>query len=220
MIVEACEAIARLGARRVVLMTFHGAPLHNLAIEAGVERLRALGIDVVAPFNRVLRELLELDAHRFAAAFAHVEDPIERQRMMADLGDDFHAGFFETSIALHLAPESVSADFRSVPPCPAVTPHRSLLWAARAAKGARRDELAKELDFAARAYGWTRLRPFPGYTGRPHRASAEAGAVFAEAIVDEFDQTMTEVFERGAPSPSPVLRWTHAATLGGLIRGA
>src|SRR3954469_7383369 len=48
LVLEACRAIAELGATKVVLMTFHGAPLHNLAIEAGVELLRAGGVRAIA----------------------------------------------------------------------------------------------------------------------------------------------------------------------------
>src|SRR5262245_44467142 len=51
---ESCRALVELGARRVVLMTFHGAPLHNLALEAGVELLRQLGVEALAPFNEIL----------------------------------------------------------------------------------------------------------------------------------------------------------------------
>ena len=61
LVLEACRALAELGATKVVLMTFHGAPLHNLAIEAGVELLRAGGVRAVAPFNGLLTEMLFLE---------------------------------------------------------------------------------------------------------------------------------------------------------------
>jgi creatinine amidohydrolase len=72
-ILEACRALAELGARRVVLMTFHGAPLHGVAIHAGLELLRARGIPTIAPFHGVLRELIDLeDPWRYADALAFV----------------------------------------------------------------------------------------------------------------------------------------------------
>ncbi len=55
------SAAADLGAQRVLLCTFHGSPLHNLAIEAGVRLLTRRGLAVVAPFNRLLRRLLTID---------------------------------------------------------------------------------------------------------------------------------------------------------------
>ena len=117
LVVEACRALAELGASKVILMTFHGAPLHNLAIEAGVSLLRAAGVRAVAPFNGLLTELLFLEPAKFAAAFTHIADEAERTQMMNALGSDFHAGFFETSMALHYAPGSVAPDYTSLPPC-------------------------------------------------------------------------------------------------------
>jgi creatinine amidohydrolase len=35
LVVESCRALAELGAKRVVIMTFHGSPMHNNAVDAG-----------------------------------------------------------------------------------------------------------------------------------------------------------------------------------------
>ena len=96
LVLEACRALAELGAERVVVTTFHGSPLHNLAIEAGIRALRASGVRAISPFNLVLRQMLMLDNPTpFAPALAHIADPAERAAMLADLRFDFHAGFFE-----------------------------------------------------------------------------------------------------------------------------
>ena len=217
LVLEACRALAELGASKVVLMTFHGAPLHNLAIEAGVELLRAAGARAVAPFNGLLREMLFLEPARFAAAFAHVDDAGERAQMMSALASDFHAGFFETSMALHYAPESVAPDYTSLPPCPDVRPDGRLALASRLARALGADELSRELGFAAQGLGWNALRPFPGYTGRPHRATPQAGAVFAAEIVRRYVDGIEEVFAGRAESPPPIMRWVGRVSLGGRI---
>lgn len=217
LVLEACRALAELGARRVVLMTFHGAPLHNLAIDAGARLLGASGARAVAPFNRVLDELLWLDPARYAAAFAHIEDAEERAEMMRTLALDFHAGFFETSLALHYAPESVAPDYRSLPPCAAVRPDGRFALAARVARAMRRERLARELAFAANGVGWNALRPFPGYTGRPHRATPQAGAVFAAQIVGQYEAVVEDVFAGRAEPPPPIMRWAGKLSLGGRI---
>jgi creatinine amidohydrolase len=219
LVLEACRAIAELGAKNVVLMTFHGAPLHNLAIEAGVQLLVQSGVRAVAPFNAVLTELLTLDPAKFAAAFEHIEDVEERRNMLATLASDFHAGFFETSMALHCAPESVSPDYRSLPPCPEVRPNGSFLLAAKAARAVGAQRLARELVFAAEGMGWNALRPFPGYTGRPHRATPQAGAVFARSILDTYEALMEDVFAGRATSPPPIMSWAGRLSLGGRIGG-
>src|SRR3954468_20547512 len=164
LVLEACRAIAELGASEVILMTFHGAPLHNLAIEAGVELLRAGGVRAIAPFNGLLTEMLFLDPSEFAGAFTHVNDEGERSQMMTALANDFHAGFFETAMALHYAPESVAPDYTSLPPCPDVRPDGTLALASRLARRLGADKLSRELTFAAEGVGWNALRPFPGYT--------------------------------------------------------
>lgn len=217
LVLEACRALAELGATKVVLMTFHGAPLHNLAIEAGVQRLRAAGVRAVAPFNGLLTEMLFLDPAQFAAAFAHVEDPAERDQMMSALASDFHAGFFETSMALHYAPESVAPDYKSLPPCADVRPDGKLALAAKLARRIGALQLSRELSFAAEGVGWNALRPFPGYTGRPHRATPQAGAVFAAEIVRRYADGIEEVFAGRAESPPPIMRWLGPLSLGGRI---
>ena len=217
LVLEACRALAELGASKVVLMTFHGAPLHNLAIEAGVELLRLGGVRAVSPFNIVLNELLQLEPSKYAPAVAHVEDEAERAQMLAALPLDFHAGFFETSMALHYAPESVAPDYKSLPPCADVRPDAKFALAARmvGALGAKR--LARELSFAAAGVGWNALRPFPGYTGRPHRATPQAGAVFARAIIEQYVAIVEDVFAGRAESPPPIMRWAARLTLGGRV---
>lgn len=216
---EACRAIAELGAQRVILHTFHGSPLHNLAIEAGVELLQRAGVKVLAPFNAVLRELLDVDPNRFAAAFEHLTDAQERAEMMRAMHLDFHAGFFETSMALHLAPDSVSPRYVDLPPCPPIKPDGLAANASRLARFAGRDVLAKELAFAASGLGWLHLDPFPGYTGRPHRATAAAGAVFARFVIDGYAQLVDEVLFGDGRSPSPIMPWVAAATAGGRFLG-
>ncbi len=183
-VLQACDALADLGAKRVVLVTFHGAPLHNLAIQRGVERLARRGVPAFAPMHLVLEAALGLDPAQYTGAVAHISDDEERAAALAELPGDFHAGFFETSLALHWAPETVSPIVERLPPCAPVTPDRGVGALARAARRLGSGRLADELDFAARGLGWYSLRPFPGYTGRPHLASAEAGARFVEAIFE------------------------------------
>jgi creatinine amidohydrolase len=214
----ACSALADLGARRVILMTFHGAPLHAAALEAGVRLLGARGVRAIQPLNLLMNELLDVDAGRYADVFAGIEDPADRAAVMRELPTDFHAGFGETSIALHYAPASVSPLHRTLPPCPPITPDPALAAASRAAQAAGRSRLAVELRFASLGRGWANLRPFPGYTGRPHLATAAAGAAFAGQLVERYAEATRAVFA-GAEGPRPVMPWLLGVTLGGTIPG-
>jgi creatinine amidohydrolase len=217
---EACRALAELGAERVIIMTFHGSPLHTLAIEAGLQLLAERGVRAVNPFNYVMRQLLMLDdVTPYAAAFAHIDDAGERAAMMAEMRTDFHAGFFETSMALKYAPDSVDPAYPALPPCPPIRRDPALDLASRAARAMGRDVLARELDFAAAGKGWNAMRPFYGYTGRPHRASAAAGEVFARAILDQYEPGVEAVLDGGAASPDPILKWVGVVSMGGRLSG-
>jgi creatinine amidohydrolase len=174
-------------------------------------------VRAVAPFNGLLGEMLFLEPAKFAAAFGHVADEAERAQMMTALANDFHAGFFETSMALHYAPESVAPDYTSLPPCPDVRPDGTLALASRLARALGADKLSRELTFAAEGVGWNALRPFPGYTGRPHRATPQAGAVFAGEIVRRYVAGIEDVFAGRAESPPPIMRWVGTLSLGGRI---
>jgi creatinine amidohydrolase len=220
---QACAWLADHGATRVVLMTFHGSPLHAMALEAGVRLLAKRGIKAFSPLNLVLRAMLREDARfgtdgaRFAPAFAHIEDATLRAEMLRTLPQDFHGGFFETSAALHYAPETVLPMHRTLPPCPPFRPARGARLASRVAGRLGARGLASELSLVADGLGWFGLRPFPGYTGRPNLARAEAGAVFAREIVREYAAVGRAVLYGDARSPRPILRWLPAASLGGRL---
>jgi creatinine amidohydrolase len=51
---EACARLSELGAQRVVLVTFHGSPLHSLAVHEGVKVLARKGVRAHSPHNYLL----------------------------------------------------------------------------------------------------------------------------------------------------------------------
>lgn len=215
-VVDACLALADLGARRVVLMTFHGAPLHAVALQAGVAALQARGVAALNPLGVLFELLVDYDPRRFAAAVAHVPHARDAQDLLVNLPNDFHAGFFETSLALHLAPETVDPAWGLLPPCAPVRPLRSALWLAALAARMGAQTLAAELRFAAHGVGWYAVTPFPGYTGRPNLASADAGRVFAEMLAAAYAARCAAVFA-GGPAPRPHLAWTRWLTFEGRL---
>lgn len=214
-VVEACRALVELGAQRVVLITFHGSPLHSLAVDAGVRWLARRGVPALSPLNLLLRAMLDVRIEDYADAYATVADAEERAALMREGPFDLHAGFLETSLAFHYAPDSVDPIQASLPPCPEVVPDAKLLAASRAAERLGKGVLAKELRFAAFGVGWYALRPFPGYTSRPHHASREAGAVIARHMVREFGATTSRVLAGEEPPPAPIMPWIAPLTLGG-----
>ena len=216
LILEAVAGLHSLGAHRVVLMTFHGSPLHNLAIQAGVDWLVAHGVPAVAPAHGLLQQLVNPDPALLDAAVLAVP---ERRRAAARAGlpTDFHAGTFETSLALALAPASVSPRHLDLPPCPPIVPDPTLLRACGLARALGRTALAAELRFGAFGAGWLNMRPFPGYTGQPAWASAEIGDAFADIVAEQYAALVPAVLEGRAPHPAPILAWIAQATVNGRI---
>ena len=212
----ACRALADMGAQRVVLMAFHLSPPHSRALEGGVTLLRARGVRAVAPFNLIPPLLMGADQGELARIMLGKRHPaLEAAR--AGLTADFHAGCLETSLALHYAPHSVHPRYVEMPPCPSVQRDRALHAVALAAQRLGRRTLAHELDFAAVARGWFALRPFPGYTGLPHLASARAGGKLARLCTNEMLPAVTRVLEGEGSSPAPFMGWVRSATLGGRV---
>jgi creatinine amidohydrolase len=218
---DACRALADLGARRVVLMTFHGSPLHNIALFAGVKLLAARGIAAIAPMNLLLQALFHASGREdLEPMLAHIEDPTMRAAMLQDLRLDFHAGFVETSAVLHYAPASVSPVYRRLPPCPRPARKAAFGGVGRAAARVGKGVLARELEFASKSMGWFDLRPFPGYTGRPSLATAEAGRWFAQRVACEYACRADAVFSGKESSPGPIMEWISTLSVDGLLAPA
>ncbi len=206
---------------RVVWMTFHGSPLHEHAIEAGVDVVRRRGGRSLNPMNALMDLLVKVDGRRFAPAVAHIESESERLALLDTIPNDFHGGFFESSMTLHYAPSSVDVDvMRALPPCPALPRAKLFMGFERTARRAGRTRLADELDLAARSQGWGSLRPFPGYTSSPHRATAASGAYFADQILGLYAEPMKAALDDGRAVAAPVMDWVRWATLGGRIEAA
>ncbi|MFO0555328.1 MAG: creatininase family protein [Polyangiaceae bacterium] len=228
---EACRAVVELGASRVVLMTFHGSPLHAAALYDGVQECERLGARAAAPLHAAQAALMALDVgergsagplpaelEAFADAVEHVADRSHARALLANIPRDFHAGFVETSLALHFAPDTVDPIYRSLPPCPPIAPNPALDAASRTAELLGRTELARELRYAALGSGWYALRPFPGYTGEPALATAAAGAAIARHIVRFLADVVRPVLDTGSSAPRPPLGWLRPMTLGGRVR--
>lgn len=212
---RACQGLMALGARKLVLVTFHGAPLHNTALDQVVRRLERAGVRAYAPATTLFSLFLDPDLERFARAYDSVPpDAVGelRERIM----QDFHAGFLETSLALHFAPETVCAH-ELVAPCPRTQPEPGLVRLASLARRVGRKQLARELIFAAEAAAWYRLKPFPGYTSRPAMATARAGLVLADLALGDCARVARAVLDGEVGSPRPIMRWMHHLTLGGRL---
>ncbi|MBI2378632.1 MAG: creatininase family protein [Deltaproteobacteria bacterium] len=215
---DTVDALIDLGAKGLVLMTFHGSPLHSVALSDAVARARARGVPAIAPLNLLmtrLRDMMPSDLEGFREAVGRASDPRRAEALLSELPTDYHAGFFETSLVLHYSPSSVASFHSRLRPCPPIRPVPRLERWSRRTTGA----LSRELKFAALGLGWYQLDPFPGYTGQPAMATASAGESFARALTDLFEAPTRKVLREGAEPPAPIMEWTRTLTLRGRIQG-
>jgi len=217
LVLSRCRALLKLGVQRVILTTFHGGPFHNLALWDGVRFLESRGVQAVAPFNLILTGMANYNPSELREVFASVADPVQRAELAERFTADYHAGFGETSLLLHFEPEAVSPRHLSLPPCAGYLPHPAIDAVERIAKGLGFSAAARELHFLALGLAWSRLKPFPGYSGWPHLANPASGAVFAEVLADRYIRAIRGVFLEGKLSPPPTVRFLKALTLGGLL---
>ena len=217
LVLESCRALEVLGARRVLIMTFHGSPFHGAALQAGVRYLRSRGIASISPFNLVMREVVDYRPGKFEDPFKPIQDPKIRAQISRELAEDFHAGFFETSLALHYCPETVSPVYRDLPGCPTV--HQSWFFRALSIIGRALglSRFAAEARLVSLAISWSKLKPFPGYTGFPHLANAQSGKAFAQIVLDSYIPHVEEALDGSHSGVDPMMGWLLPLTLQGRI---
>lgn len=207
-VLHMANTLIEIGAKKVIWMSFHGAPAHNAAIQAGVDRLSKAGIPSFNFMNVILDIMVTYDVSEIIPRMPHTSDSELKLFLAKNMSTDFHGGFFETSIALCYAPQSVSKNFKSVPDCPEF----KIPWIGRIAielaRKMKSHRFERELFFGLQAIAWSKLRPFPGYTGTPRHADASTGRELANLILERAESMAVTVFERKLSPVRPILEWT------------
>ena len=212
------DGLIALGARRVIFHTFHGSPFHCHAIHQGIERLRRAGIPSLSVFDLLLNAVINYDEAQFAPLADCFDNPADYQTVRDRLPFDLHAGFFETSVALYLAPDTVSGIYKTLPPCPDVDVPRALKPLTQLLE--RFPAMSREIEHTSVALAWMQLKPFPGYTSYPSLASAKAGELFIERLMlPLYVKASLEVLWGLAKTPPAQFAWLKplAPLLGGRV---
>ncbi|MBL7716877.1 MAG: creatininase family protein [Bdellovibrionales bacterium] len=213
-VTEAGRRWAKLGCRRMIVSTFHGAPAHNEAIDRAIinwEKAGVLGINLMAI---VLDRAIEETDEEKEKLLEKVSDPKKRDLARDRMDGDFHAGFFETSLAMYFAPETVSKDVAEIPACPKIELTSSQQKVLRGLERMGLNRKAKEMKLAFLGLNWMKVKPFPGYSGYPGAANAEVGKEIFERLLPYYEAEESRVFREGKPRTKPVLGWTTRLTHG------
>jgi len=213
------KGIWQLGYRNFIFMTFHGDPLHNLAIWKAVKFVISKGGQAMAPFNLVLHEFMDYQADNFKEILPLLSVPdSEKQKILENLYLDFHAGAFETSLVLSLSPDNVDENYKNLPAAGNFTPNFIFSALSKLAGSIGQKKLKNELNFAANGLGWSLGPEYRGYTGFPALASKELGDYFVyKKILPMYLQEVENVFERKQAPTGPIMSWVAPLSLGGRI---
>lgn len=215
---KVCKSLVAVGAKKVIFMTFHGAPLHNMAIQSGIDYLNEKGVKALNPFNIILRKMIDYTPGDYPGTENFIEDEDSKEFVKKKLNHDFHAGLFETSLCLYLCPNTVDDCYKELPHCAELTPDKGLMMMAKATKLAKKEALVREFEFAAVGLSWVKLKPFPGYSGRPCESSVELGEFFAENhILPTYEKAALSILWGEESSPEPIMKWIKPLTLAGAI---
>lgn len=192
----------------VLFLTFHGAPKHAAAIEAGIAYLDSRGIRAYNPFNFVMRRLRDYDPSWAEGVAPLIPDRYYREYWLEHAPMDFHGGLQETSILLALNPERVSTDWQRTPDCPdrfMPGPFKLVIALLRALG---QETAAREVAIAGDATAWARHPTFLGYTGKPRYATAEIGEALVDILLRDYVSGFHAVLDGAERSPKPILQWT------------
>ncbi len=189
------RAFARDGFRFIVAVSGHMGMSHLLAMETAARKVsRRYGVQMIAPVASVWRSALHNEA--LVEQCAGLPEPIIDKALEALL-HGHHAGALETSLMLHLCPELVQPEFRSLDH---IGPGQFLRWR-----------------------GWTRER-WAGYVGAPALARADFGKIMLATIATLGADLVARVVEGDDPAFEEMFPLTRgvgrAALRGSLLFGA
>jgi len=186
---------AKQGFGRLALASFHGGPRHLCALEDAAVRLRKeFGVPAISIMSAALSRLLEGDT------LMEGVKSVPGCAMTADLmKSDRHAGFIETSMALHLWPDLVEEGWQSLPgsvPVSAAWEGGSFIYdhGDNAGLGG---VIKRVADTAGSMAGAVRHFRESTYCGYPALSSPEAGKALFEQLSGICAGLLEELIDRG-----------------------
>jgi len=172
-LISLAKGLAKQGFCYLFLSDNHGGPRHQQAAESAARKAwKKYGFYIINPFGIVFRLMVQ-----------HDEKFLEETGLAPGFcGDDAdaHAGTNETSLMLVTRPESVSGDYREVPPSLPPDPNRLVMLLSRFIN-LFSPKLGKDLDHLANLLAWVDDARMLPYMGNPAKASEEAGEAMLQA---------------------------------------
>ncbi len=97
------ESLRYMGFQNIVVIASHADPQHQIAIEKAVRKInKKNGLCVIAPMGQIFMGV-------------SVQKAAVLQKLEKEHGNDYHAGWVETSCMLHIDPENVREGYQNLP---------------------------------------------------------------------------------------------------------
>ena len=97
------ESLCYMGFRNIVVIASHADPQHQIAVEKAVRKInKKNGLCAIAPMGQIFMGV-------------SVEKSPELQKLENEHGNDYHAGWVETSCMLAIDPDHVREGYRDLP---------------------------------------------------------------------------------------------------------
>ena len=97
------ESLCYMGFRNIVVIASHADPQHQIAVEKAVRKInKKNGLCAIAPMGQIFMGV-------------SVEKSPELQKLENEHGNDYHAGWVETSCMLHIDPHYVRDGYQKLP---------------------------------------------------------------------------------------------------------
>lgn len=197
---------ARHGFARLLYTSFHGGPRHMTALEHAAHSLtKKFETHAISMFSAVACRMLEGNVF-FDAIKDHPDVPIS----LDEISQDWHAGFVETSLALHLWPQLVGDGWRDLPPA-----FRKVFsdendkgtYFMGAARETLADKFKKIANVAQNIKAQIEHYDDHTYAGAPAKASAEMGRLMFEHLLDISTGIACDFLDRGSAVPHHTPLW-------------
>ena len=166
-LVEYGGELEKLGVRRLVLLSSHGAMDHLKALEKAAKYLRRkTRMNVLAPSGPLLNDFI---MGKFNSELLEILGRPFTDDEAGGLKGDVHAAAWETSLLLHIAPRLVEKTYKTLP---------------------------KHAIFSGKKLKFRALRYHRGYFGAPAVASEELGRAAFTMLCDKMAERLNEFMHK------------------------
>jgi creatinine amidohydrolase len=208
-VIDACTTLLKeFRPDFVLFMTFHGAPKHAAAVQAGVDYFTKENVPAYNPFNLVLKRLRDYEPSFAEPMLPLISDPSFRAHYRDHVPQDFHGGLFESSVLMSLHPTLVKSLHQELPDCEERKLSRGLKLIVGFFRVIGLKKFSCELAIGFDAIAWARSPSYRGYTGAPRFASIQIGNYFVNLILEDYENGFYRMINENQPSPAPILQWS------------